>query len=239
MESKERSGGILDRAFARLFLTRGEVHANALLAPGFHDVTLQGDGLRGAVWKPGGVIQIGMTAFSARTFTPVTWDAEAGSTRIVGYEHGGGPASEWLAKAATGTTCEFFGPRAAMDLSRARGAQLVFGDETSLALAFVAQGAGSGPTRSLLEVSSTDAATAAAAAIGLAHATFVQRREDDAHLPEVVGLLDEMAPTTETFILSGKAPSIQKVRDGLKRLEIPSPRIIAKAHWAPGKVGLD
>ncbi len=35
------------------------------------------------------------------------------------------------------------------------------------------------------------------------------------------------------------ARGLQRIRQALKRLSVPGPRIVAKAYWAPGKVGLD
>jgi NADPH-dependent ferric siderophore reductase len=42
-----------------------------------------------------------------------------------------------------------------------------------------------------------------------------------------------------SFVLTGKAGTIQHVRQGLRQLAVPASRIVAKAYWAPGKTGLD
>ena len=238
-DAKPIAKGILGRAFARLFLKRCQVGAHAIVAPRFHMIELEGAALRDARWKPGDVIQIGMTAFSARTFTPVDWDASAGSTRFLRYEHGAGPGSEWLASAACGRACDFFGPRAAMDLDRAKGTKLIFGDETSFGLALAASRFTVGPTRNLFEVSCLADSQQAVAAIGLEQADLVVRDDEDAHIGELLERLEIMVRDCDTFILSGKAQSIQRVRQSLRRLAIPSSRIVVKAHWAPGKAGLD
>ena len=41
------------------------------------------------------------------------------------------------------------------------------------------------------------------------------------------------------FVLTGKAGTVQRLRQRLKRLAVPASRIATKAYWAPGKTGLD
>jgi hypothetical protein len=51
----------------------------------FRLITLEGLALAGVTWTPGQKIQIAMgSAFVARTYTPIEWDAAAGRTRILG-----------------------------------------------------------------------------------------------------------------------------------------------------------
>jgi NADPH-dependent ferric siderophore reductase len=40
-------------------------------------------------------------------------------------------------------------------------------------------------------------------------------------------------------VLTGNASSIQQLRQHLRKLDVPARRVIAKAYWATGKVGLD
>jgi hypothetical protein len=42
-----------------------------------------------------------------------------------------------------------------------------------------------------------------------------------------------------TFVLTGKASTIQRIRQSLKQQAVPTGRILTKAYWAPGKTGLD
>ena len=40
-------------------------------------------------------------------------------------------------------------------------------------------------------------------------------------------------------MLTGKAGTVQRLRQRLKRLAVPASRIATTAYWAPGKTGLD
>jgi hypothetical protein len=51
--------------------------------------------------------------------------------------------------------------------------------------------------------------------------------------------LPALAVTDATFVLTGKASTIQRLRQSLTRQAVSSRRIVTKAYWAPGKAGLD
>ena len=59
------------------------------------------------------------------------------------------------------------------------------------------------------------------------------------HLEEMEAALPALAAAGATFVLTGKAGTIQRLRQELKRQAVPAERIVAKAYWAPGKTGLD
>ncbi|MBY0322009.1 MAG: siderophore-interacting protein [Reyranella sp.] len=102
----------------------------------FRSITLEGAALAGVAWVPGQKIQLAMgTAFVARTYTPIDWDASAGRARILGFAHGVGPGSAWVRGIAPGDACDLFGPRSSVDARRLAGPLAVFGDETSIGLA--------------------------------------------------------------------------------------------------------
>lgn len=65
------------------------------------------------------------------------------------------------------------------------------------------------------------------------------RWPNDEHLGEIDQHLAAPAASNATFVLTGKATSIQRLRRLLKTLNVPSSRVMTKAYWAPGKVGLD
>lgn len=62
---------------------------------------------------------------------------------------------------------------------------------------------------------------------------------DDQHLDEMTSRLPAPAMADATFVLTGKASSIQHWRRALGALRVPAARIITNAYWAPGKTGLD
>jgi ferric-chelate reductase (NADPH) len=99
----------------------------------------------------------------------------------------------------------------------------------------------SGTAMFLFEASSVGASEPVWRALGIQDATFVQCAEADAHLGEieaqVLKIIDGWAPTS--FVLSGKASSIQRISRLLKSRGIVSSRLRAVVYWAPGRKGLD
>jgi hypothetical protein len=69
----------------------------------------------------------------------------------------------------------------------------------------------------------------------------ITRAQNDAHLTgieeRVRALLDARQPMQ--FVLTGKSTSIQRIRRWVRQHGGTSPRFQNKAHWAPGKKGLD
>jgi NADPH-dependent ferric siderophore reductase len=51
--------------------------------------------------------------------------------------------------------------------------------------------------------------------------------------------LPVLAAAGASFILTGKATSIQRLQRALKAQGVPRSRLLTKAYWAPGKTGLD
>lgn len=110
------------------------------VADNFQLITLEGEAITNVTCMPGQKIQITMgSAFVARTYTPIEWDAVVGRTRILGYAHGDGPGSAWIRGLKSGDTCDIFGPRRSSDISDAANPLAVFGDETSMGLAHALQ----------------------------------------------------------------------------------------------------
>lgn len=211
---------------------------------GFRLITLAGPGLRNLPWEPGQKIQVDVGGGANRTYTPLSWDAVAGETRILAFAHGAGPGSAWALDARPGDACQFFGPRRSLDLRLLEHElPFLFGDETSfgLAQALSARLGPSGAAVFLFEVSSVEASMRAWQSFGTQRAIFIQRAEADAHLEEVearaLQIVDEWTPAP--FMLTGKASSIQRIGRLLRKHGIASSRLRSKAYWAPGKTGLD
>ncbi len=235
-----RAPGRLSQTLVRLLMRRARVVSTETLAESFSLVTLEGPELAGARWAPGQKIQVAMgSAFVARTYTPMTWEAE-GRTRILGYAHGKGPGADWLRSLEPGAECDIFGPRVSLDLEGVPGPLAMFGDETSMGLAYAL--AMQDPARSVacaLEVADLEAAGQVADRLGLSKAALFRRRADDAHLDTMTEALASLASVGAAFVLTGRAGAIQRVRTGLKARGVTPRRLMAKAYWAPGKTGLD
>ncbi|MFA1682200.1 siderophore-interacting protein [Achromobacter dolens] len=234
------SQGRMSRAFTRLFMKPTRIMAAESLAGGLRLLTLQSPAFREARWVPGQKVQIAMgSAFVARTYTPMDWDAATGRTRIVAYSHGGGPGSAWAERVEPGEACDVFGPRASLNLDRPVGACVLLGDETSIGVACALQRAMGGEARCLLEVNEAAAVRDALARLGLDAVELFGRQAGDAHLDAIEHRLPPLAAAGAAFILTGRASTIQRLRQALKALGVASERIMAKAYWAPGKTGLD
>lgn len=180
------------------------------------------------------------SAFVARTYTPIEWDDAAGRTRILGYAHGDGPGSSWVRRLEPGNECDIFGPRRSLDVGGAAVPLVVLGDETSIGLAHALLH--QDRTRTIacrFEVNDIAASRSVVVCLGLEDAVPFARRDDDAHLEELEASLPSFAAAGATFVLTGKASTVQRPRQTLKRQAVPAARIVAKAYWAPGKTGLD
>jgi NADPH-dependent ferric siderophore reductase len=211
------------------------------LSPHFRLVHLEGDALRNLAWTAGQKIQVSMgSGLSARTYTPMSWDADSGGSRILTFAHGDGPGGRWASGLREGDTCQFFGPRRSLDLAGLATPMVLFGDETSFGLAAALRdSAQAGGAVHLFEVSDVLESRPVLEAIGLGQATLIERTADDAHLAAAEAELVQLAATGAHVVLTGKASSIQRVSRALKAAGVVSSRLKAKAYWAPGKIGLD
>lgn len=112
-----RKQGRLGRMLVRLLMRRATVVAVEQVADAFRLITLEGPELAGVAWTAGQKIQIAMgSAFMARTYTPIRWDAAAGRTDILAHAHGDGPGSAWVRGVRPGDMCDLFGPRSSLDV---------------------------------------------------------------------------------------------------------------------------
>ncbi|MES2195957.1 MAG: siderophore-interacting protein [Pseudomonadota bacterium] len=236
-----RQPGRLGKMLIRMFMKRATVANCEPIGEDFRLITLESPQFKGIAWTPGQKIQIALgSAFCARTFTPIEWDTTAGRTRLLAYAHGAGPGSEWIRSVKPGDACDIFGPRASLDVSRAVGPVVIFGDETSLGLAFaIARHDPSRTVRCLLELNSRGSARHVPAQLGLGETELFARQPQEAHLGDIEQRIRTFATSGATFVLTGKANSIQRLRRTLKALNVPTSRLVTKAYWAPGKVGLD
>ena len=240
-EAVARRRGWLSKTLSQLFMKPAVVVECESLGDRFRIITLESAQFREVNWVAGQKVQIGMGAgFATRTYTPIEWDAIAGRTRIVGYAHDVGPGSAWVRDARPGDQCEIFGPRNSLDIPGASGPTALFGDETSIGLAHaVASRQPGNAVRSFLEVSSGADARRVLTSLRLGDVECFERQSGDSHLSEIERRMTPLVADGATFLLSGKASSIQRLHRALKGQGLPSARLAVKAYWAPGKTGLD
>lgn len=232
--------GRLSKALRGLFMKRATIAAVDEVAPGFRLITLEGPALQGVAWTPGQKLQVAFGAtFATRTFTPIDWDAGKGRTRILGFMHGEAPASGWLNDLEVGDEYDVFGPRGSLDVRSLARPLAVFGDETSIGLAYALQEDREHATTSRFEVGDEVSAERVIETLDLAKVTVFKRKDDDTHLEQMEASLLPLIGDGGSFVLTGKAGTIQRLQQALKRLGIAPDRIATKAYWAPGKAGLD
>jgi NADPH-dependent ferric siderophore reductase len=236
-----KAPGRIGKTLISLFMKRASVTAIDDVADRFRLVALEGAALRGVIWTPGQKVQIAMgSAFVARTYTPIEWDNATGRTRILGYAHGEGPGSAWLAGLKVGDECDLFGPRNSLAAHQLIGPLAVFGDETSLALGYaLANQDRARPVFCFFEVGDMAAAEQVGTALDVGNVTLFARRGDDAQVAQMASMLPGLVEADAAFVLTGRASSIQRLRHELKRLGVSANRIVTKAYWAPGKTGMD
>lgn len=239
--------GRIARTLQSWFMRPARVAAVETLSPHFRLITLEGAALKDVAWTIGQKLQVAMgTGMTARTYTPIFWDAAAGRTQLLAYLHDrdagpdATPGSRWAAGLTVGAEYRVFGPRRSLDLSDPGSGWpvVVFGDETSFALA-ASLGPRSDESAHLFEVSDVAEARLVLARMGLDRARVIGRQAGDAHLAAAEAELIRLAARGARFALTGKAGSIQRISRALKAIGVPAARIRAKAYWAPGKTGLD
>ncbi|WP_244608460.1 siderophore-interacting protein [Bradyrhizobium algeriense] len=233
--------GPVTRTLLRWFMRPARVAAVETLSPRFRLADLEGEALRNVAWTAGQKVQVSMgSGLSARTYTPMSWDADSGRTRMLTFAHGDGPGSRWASGLREGETCQFFGPRRSLDLSGLESPVVLFGDETSFGLAAALRDSPQGASAThVFEVSDVVESRPVLEAIGLGQATLIERLAADAHLAAAEAEVLRLAASGAHFVLTGKASSIQRVSRALKAVGIVSSRVKSKAYWAQGKIGLD
>jgi NADPH-dependent ferric siderophore reductase len=233
--------GRLNEVLRRILMREATVTACEPVAAQFRLITLEGPALREVAWIPGQKVQIAMSGpFVTRTYTPIEWDAVAGSTRILGYMHGDGPGSAWVRNMKPGAKCDVFGPRRSIDVSDVPGTLALFGDETSMGLAFALQNEDRARTiRCYFEVTDLESSRLVITRLPLVHAELFSRTKDEVHLERMEAAFRALVDSDATFVLTGKVSTIQRLKRVLKRHDVPARRVVTKAYWAPGKAGLD
>lgn len=233
--------GPVMRTLLRWLMRPARVAAVETLSPRFRLLHLEGEALRNVAWTVGQKVQVSMgSGLSARTYTPMSWDAGSGRTRMLTFAHGDGPGSRWASGLREGDTCRFFGPRRSLDLSGLESPVMLFGDETSFGLAAALRDCPQADGAiHLFEASDVAESRPVLEAIGLGEATLIKRTADDAHLAAAEAEVLRLAASGAHFVLTGKASSIQRISRALKAVGVVSSRVKTKAYWAQGKVGLD
>lgn len=238
--------GILINALGGLVLREGRVSRVRDVGARFRWLSVQGDGLRDLEWTPGDKVQVLLPGLDMRTYTPLRWDRAAGTTELLLYRNQPAtadpaterPGTRWIRTVQEGDACRFVGPQ--RSLSVAAAPAVLFGDETSFAVARALGSGASPPPACVFEVSAPSECTQVLAELGLPDAVCIERAAADAHLETVnerlQRLLDERPGAR--LLMTGRAQAIQALQ--LRRRAAGQPRPHkTKAYWSLGKAGLD
>lgn len=232
--------GFIESALLKLFTRRARVVDIEEAGPAFRIVTLGGDALRNAAWTPGDKIQLQLGPWTRRTYTPMSWDAVYGLTRILVYLHGTGPGADWARSLRKGDECMMFGPRRSIVPDDER--IILFGDETSLGLAAALRhGAARDDVHVVLEVGAAADVRPVIERLRLGDARIEVRQDGERHLAALQAHMTALLREHEgaEVVLSGRAGAIQHMGRALRQSGVGAARRQTKAYWAPGKTGMD
>ncbi|MBN8232116.1 siderophore-interacting protein [Corallococcus macrosporus] len=230
---------MLGSMLGRFLFTEARVTQVRELSRAFRQIDCEGPALRGQGWTPGDKVQVFLPGLGMRTYTPLSWDEARGATAFLVYLHGDSPGAKWGRDVRVGDTVQFFGPRRSLALEAGDAPVVLFGDETSFAVAHAFRTAAKRDVTPLFEVTRREDCAPALRELGF-EGQDVERTPGDAHLTQVHERLREAlrAKPGATLVMTGRAQSIQALRTRLRGDgERATPRV--KAYWAVGKAGLD
>ncbi|RYZ45386.1 MAG: siderophore-interacting protein [Myxococcaceae bacterium] len=230
---------MLGSVLGRILFHDSQVTQVRELSRAFRQVDCEGQALRGQGWTPGDKVQVFLPGLGMRTYTPLSWDEARGATSLLVYLHGDSPGAKWGRDVRVGDAVQFFGPRRSLVLDAGRAPVVLFGDETSFAVAHAFRTGAKRDVTPVFEVSSREDCAPALRELGF-EGQDVERQSGDAHLAQVHERLREAlrAKPDATLVMTGRAQSIQALRSRLKADGArATPKV--KAYWAVGKAGLD
>ncbi|NRD55035.1 siderophore-interacting protein [Corallococcus exiguus] len=230
---------MLGSMLGRFLFTEAKVTQVREVSRAFRQIDCEGPALRGQGWSPGDKVQVFLPGLGMRTYTPLSWDEARGATAFLVYLHGDSPGAKWGRDVRTGDTVQFFGPRRSVALESGDAPVVLFGDETSFAVAHAFRTGAKRDVTPIFEVTRREDCAPALRELGF-EGQDVERTAGDAHLAQVHERLREALRTKPgaTLVMTGRAQSIQALRS---RLRGDGERATSKvkAYWAVGKTGLD
>ena len=205
------------------------------LGPRFRRVVLRAPWVSELRVAAGEKVQVFLPDVGSRTYTP--FDVDPGRQRfsLLVYIHGERPGPIWGRGLEVATEVRLIGPQPSTPLDGLEGSVALFGDETSLAVARTLQAIPGVRDRATvrLEVASLADTYRAADALEIPRDALIEKEPADAHLAPIARTL---APAA-SIVLTGRASSIQKVRETLRAQG--RKKHLVRAYWADGKSGLD
>jgi len=239
--------GLLISALGGLVLREGKVSHAREVSPHFRWITLQGEGLREIDFSPGDKVQVLLPTKDVRTYTPLCWDRQSGTTELLLFRNqphaidpdAAHPGTRWIAALQPGDVCRFLGPQRSLALE-ANGKAVLFGDETSFAVARALHQAAPGCIECVFEVGNLAECREVLSALGLSVARCIERRTDGSHLADANDQVQALltAHSESSLILTGCAQSIQGLVAQRRKAGQVRPKK-TKPYWSRGRAGLD
>lgn len=216
----------------KLLFTQSTVLSTTTITPHFRGLEVAAQ----TAPNPGDKVQV-LLDEGMRTYTPFGFNAAKRSMQLLAWLHAKEtPGARWASEVTAGANVTLFGPRRSLRLEALTGQVVVFGDETSFALARSLFDTSRATVHGLFEVTEPAECATVLDTLGLKHRTLISRTADLRHLDEAVTAIAAHSPAH--LVLTGNAKSIQRLRAMLKHASVSVPQL-TKAYWAEGKRGLD
>ena len=188
--------------------------------------------------------QISITADGKRRcYTPLAVEGDTSRIRLGIHLHGKGPGSAWASSVKVSDVLTLTGPRPSLDLSTVNAPCVLFGDETTFAVARSLQRhLGTGHAfRFIFEVDSLKDAQAAVTVLEVKNTVLIEKVLGNSHITQLSAAMTLALGELEArhLVLTGCAHSIQALRQTLSSTEVEYSKGLVKAYWAPFKSGLD
>ena len=229
---------LLDGWIGDRFLRQVQVETLRPFGERFVEIRVSGESLRDNPPRPGDKVQIHVPGAGARTLSPYGSDAATGQCSLLAHVQAQSPGASWVRQLKPAARVRWFGPSRSIVLESLATPLALFGDETSFGVASAARQLAPA-TMLRLELSTPlGDALEVGSALGFAPESLIAKQASDSHLPAIARALGEATASGGTIVLTGRARSIQLMRD-LLRAVAPGRHQAVKAYWAEGKEGLD
>ncbi|MFP9098119.1 siderophore-interacting protein [Flavobacterium sp. RHBU_24] len=214
------------------------VTATRLLSSSVKKITFSGD-FSGLDFREGYCIDFRVTDTEVRRYTPSFVDDVNGILELVVHLHGNAPGARFMDALQPGDTVNISAPRGHKYYDIGTDNYVIFGDETSLALACSFQQSfkkNRQDFRFYLELDPENGEVPAL--LGLENYTVFPKNGAFKN-PEIIKLLpqlQDMSWRLATFILTGNVVSAQALRKALKG--VAQGKVHLQGYWISGKKGL-
>ncbi|MEM6264407.1 MAG: siderophore-interacting protein, partial [Bacteroidota bacterium] len=178
-----------------------------------------------------------------RHYTPSVFDIEKGICEVLFYLHGKGPGSSWAANLKVGDNVKLMGLGGKMKYQPENPFHFFFGDETSMGVCHQLKSAVYRDDREYLCLLELEKEYQNWPAIVGMEAEVVNKpngQKESEAVQSIMALNGNMWKNWQhgVFYLTGRARSVQAVRNALRQKGVSPKQIISYAYWVEGKKGL-